>query len=70
MVRALGTQTDARPVVEPQTPTFGLFCRDFQPLTPPDAFDALLVHPPPGRPQERRDPAVSVAAVLAGKVAA
>jgi hypothetical protein len=25
---------------------FWLFCRDFQPLTPPDTLDPLLVHRP------------------------
>ena len=67
MVWTLRAQANARPVVEPEPAAFGLFGRDFQPLTSPDPFDALLVHPPPGAPQQRRDPAIPVAAVLAGK---
>src|SRR5438105_4578056 len=67
MVSPLRPQTHARAVVEPEPPAFGLLGRDFQPLTSPDPLDTLLVHPPTGAPQQRRDPAISVAAVLAGK---
>src|SRR3954466_7585976 len=68
MVGTLRAQTNARPVVEPEPPAFGLFGRDFQPLTSPDPFNALLVHRPPGSTQHRRNPAISVTAVLAGKL--
>lgn len=68
MVGPLRAQTDARPAVEPEPPAFGLFGGDFQPLTSPDPFNALLVHRPPGATQHRRDPAIPVAAVLAGKL--
>ena len=67
MVGPLRAQTDARAVVEPQTPAFRLFCRDFQPLTSPDPLDTLLVHPPTGSAQHLRDTAISKAAILAGK---
>ena len=67
MVGPLRPQTNARPVVEPEPPAFGLFGRDFQPLTSPDPLDTLLVHPPAGATQQCRDPAIPVAAVLAGK---
>ena len=67
MVGTLRAQTDARPVVEPEPPAFGLFGRDFQPLTSPDPLNTLLVHRPAGATQQRRDPAIPVAAVLAGK---
>jgi hypothetical protein len=46
MVGTLRPQPNARPVVEPEPPAFGLFGRDFQPLTSPDPFNALLVHRP------------------------
>ena len=68
MVGAFWPQTDARSVVEPEPPPFGLFCWDFQPLTTPDALNTLPVHHPPRCPQKRRDPAVSVAAILAGEL--
>jgi hypothetical protein len=67
MVGTLRAQADARPVIEPEPPAFGLFGRDFQPLTSPDPFNAFLVHRPPGATQQRRNPAIPVAAVLAGK---
>ena len=67
MVGALRPQTEARSVIEPEPTPFGLFRWDFQPLTTPDAFNTLPVHRPTSGPQERRDPAVSVAAILAGE---
>jgi hypothetical protein len=67
MVGTLRPQPNARPVVEPEPPAFGLFGRDFQPLTSPDPFNALLVHRPSGATEHRRNPAIPVAAVLAGK---
>src|SRR5436305_15250328 len=67
MVGMLWSQTDARSVVEPEASAFGLLCRDLHPLTPPDAFDTLLVHRPARSAKQRRDPAVSVTAILAGK---
>ena len=67
LVGTLRAQSNAQPVTKPEPPAFGLFGRDFQPLTSPDSFNALLVHRPPGAPQQRRNPAIPVAAVLAGK---
>ena len=68
MIGTLRPQTDTRPVVEPQTPTFGLLLRDLQPLTPPDPLDPLVVDDPSRRrPQQLRDLAVPVAAVLPGQ---
>src|SRR5476651_1928291 len=62
--RVLRPQTNARNVVEPQTPAFGLFCWDLQPLTSPDPLDTFDVHHPAGIPQQRRDTAITVASVL------
>jgi hypothetical protein len=67
MVGSLRPQPDARSVVEPETPAFRLFGGHFQPLASPDPFDTLLVHRPAGSTQQRRDPAISVAAILMGK---
>ena len=61
-------QTDAGTVVEPQTPAFRLFGRDLQPLAPPDPLNTFFVHPPAGSAKQRRDSAISVAAILAGKL--
>jgi hypothetical protein len=44
------------------------FGRHFQPLTSPDPLDTLLVHRPASFAKQRRDPAISVAAILAGKL--
>ena len=68
MVGTLRAQTDARPVVEPEPPAFGLFGRDFQPLTSPDPLNALLVHRPPGASQQRRNPAIPVSGRIGGQV--
>ena len=52
----------ARTVIQPEAPTFRLFHWHFQPLTPPDAIDALLVHMPAIPSQQGRDPAVAIPA--------
>ena len=44
MILALGPQSDARAVVEPQARPFGLFLRHFQPLLPPDPLHSFRVH--------------------------
>ena len=46
MVGSLRPQPDARSVVEPETPAFGLFGRYFEPLASPYPFDTILVHRP------------------------
>jgi hypothetical protein len=58
MVGSLRPQTDAREVVQPETPAFGLLGRHFQPLASPDLLNTLLVHRPAGPTQQRRDPAI------------
>ena len=68
MIGSLRLQTDARAVVEPETPAFWLFGGHFQPLTSPDPLDTLLVHRPASSAKQRRDPAISVATILAGKL--
>jgi hypothetical protein len=45
-----------------------LFGGNLQPLSPPDPLDPLVVdHPPRRRPQQLRDLAIAVAAILAGE---
>src|SRR5690242_17403067 len=68
MVGMCRPQSDTRAVVEPKAPTFGLSGWHFQPLTSPDPRDTLLVHRPAGSAKQRRDPAVSVAAILTGEL--
>src|SRR5664280_2020145 len=67
MVGPLRPQTDAGAVIEPQTSSLRLFGRDLQPLTSPDPLNPLLVHRPASPAKQRRNPAVSVAAILTGK---
>ena len=61
------SEPHARAVVQPETATFRLFHRHFQPLSPPDAIDPLLVHMPALVPQECRDPAIAIPAELFGQ---
>jgi hypothetical protein len=68
MVGSLRPQPKARAIVEPEMSAFRLFGRHFQPLASPDPLDTFLVHRPAGSTQQRRDPAISVAAILAGKL--
>ena len=59
-----GTQ----PSASQSRPRFGLFGGNLQPLSPPDPLDALVVdHPSGRRPQQLRDLAIAVAAVLPGQ---
>lgn len=58
-------QPHARSVGEPQSLPFRLLLRDFQPLLTPETLHALVIDRPSLAPQERRHPAVAVAAVLA-----
>jgi hypothetical protein len=65
MVWILRPQPDARSIVKPQSGAFWLFCRHFQPFFAPYSLYSLVVHPPSFVSEHRRDPSVSIAAVLA-----
>ena len=67
MVGVLGTQPHAGPVVEPQPPSRLLLLWNLQPLTTPDPLDPVLAHLPASPLQQRRDPAIAIAAILAGQ---
>ncbi len=60
----LGTQANARAVVEPQPPLLRLLGRDLQPFAPLDALNLAVVHQPSRRAQQGGDPTITVAAVL------
>jgi hypothetical protein len=68
MITVLRSQPKAGAVCEPQAPAFRLSVRNLQPLTPPDAFDPLIVHEPARMAQQRGDLAIAVAAIPAGKL--
>src|SRR5271155_3403368 len=57
-----------RAVVEPQSSSRLLLLRHLQPLATPDTLPAILTHPPASSLQQRRDAAISVTTVLAGKL--
>ena len=61
----LWPQPYARSVVQPETPLLRLPPRHFEPFSPPDALDALDVHCPARRAQQRGDLAIAVASVSA-----
>ena len=68
MVPVRRAQSDAGPIIEPQTAPLGLFSWHFQPLTPPDALHAVQAHIPTVLFQQPVDAPVAVPAVLAGQV--
>ena len=67
VIAVFRAKTNTGAVVVPDPPPLGLLGRHFQPLTPPDPLDALVVDEPPGRLQQRADLAVAVAPVLLGQ---
>src|SRR5271170_1042785 len=56
-----------RPIVQPQPAPRLLPLWYLEPFTTPDAFDPVFANPPACTLQQRRDPAVAIAAILAGK---
>jgi hypothetical protein len=65
VVLVLRPQTQARTIRQPQTTPFGLLVGDLQPLTPPDPLDPLVIDAPARIPQQSRDLAVAIPAILA-----
>jgi hypothetical protein len=63
VVGALGPQSDAGAVRQPEPPALGLLGRDLQPLAPPDPLDPLGVDDPARSAQQLGDLAVAVPAV-------
>ena len=58
---------NAGAVTQPETATFRLFHRHFQPFTPPDAIHPLLVHMPAIPSQQGRDAAIAIPAEPLGQ---
>ncbi len=67
VVRPLRPQPHAGAVVQPQPPALGLPRRHTQPLAAPNPLHALVVAAPALSPEQRRDPAVTVSAILPGQ---
>jgi hypothetical protein len=67
VVGPLGPETEARPVVEPQTATFRLLQGHFEPFPAPDVIGALDAYPPAFVEEQLTDAAVAVAATLLGE---
>src|SRR5512143_1001730 len=63
-----GPEPDARPIVEPETSSFGLLLRNLQPLLAPDAFHPLMIDSPPFSSQQCRNPSITVAPIPFGKL--
>lgn len=68
MVWTLRPEPHAGAIVQPEPPLFLLLLRDLQPFTPPDAFDALVVHVPACVVQQPGHHAISVAPVPIGQL--
>ena len=68
MLREERLQPDNRAIIEPQTTSFRLFLRDFQPLSVPDPFHAFVIDDPALILQQGSYSAVTVPSVLAGQI--
>jgi hypothetical protein len=67
VIAVLGPASDAGAVVQPETTALRLPGRHLEPLPSPDPLDPLAVDRPACMAQQRRDPAVAVAAVAPGQ---
>ncbi len=67
MVRPAWAQTDARTIVQIQTASLLMLLRDFQGFLPPDPLNPLVVDDPSFYTQQRRNPLVSIAAIVPGE---
>jgi len=67
MVGVLRAQPHARPVVEPQPPAWLLPLWNLQSLTTPDPLHPVFADLPACPLEQRRDPAVSITAILTGQ---
>ena len=62
--RGIPAATYAGPVVQPEAAFLRLFHWDFQPLTPPQTFNALVINLPAGISQQSCDPAIPISTIL------
>src|SRR5664279_2107944 len=67
MIGVLWTQPHAGPVVEPQPPSRLLLLWNRQPLTTPDSRYPVLADLPACPLEQRRDPTIAIATILAGQ---
>ena len=65
VIRMFWTKPYARTVVQPQPASRLLLRRHFQPFPPPDPLHSVPSHIPTRSLQHRRDPAITVTAILA-----
>jgi hypothetical protein len=64
VVTVLWPQPYAGSVVQPEMSFLRLFHWHFQPLTPPQAFNSLVIDLPAGISQQSRDPTVAISTIL------
>jgi hypothetical protein len=64
LVGALGPQSDARSIRQPQPTTLGLPGGNFQPLASPNPLDPLVIDQPTSPAQQLGNLAIAVAAIL------
>src|SRR5260370_22933546 len=67
MVLVSWPEPHTRTIVEPKPASRLLLLRYLQPFATPDSFHPVLAHPPAGSLEQRRDPAIPIAAILAGQ---
>ena len=61
-------QPDHGTIVEPQSSSFGLFLRDFQPFSAPDPLHTLVIDNPTFISQQSGYSAITVASVSTGQI--
>ena len=66
-LECVGLSRTHEPTLSHNRPRGFCLSRYFQPFATPDAFDSVLAYLPAGSLEQRRDPAITIAAILAGK---
>src|ERR1700683_5569455 len=67
MIPTLRPQSNTGAVVEPQSAAGLVFHRNLQTLSPPDTLHSIFADLPASLVQQRRDPPVSIPAILTGQ---
>ena len=68
MILVLRPESDTAAVIKPESSSFRLFPRHFEPFLLPDPLDSFVIHTPAFKPEHRCNPSVPVSSIHAGEL--